>query len=308
MHRPETSTHSLATARTLSPREMLARRAAEIDRALDKALPSETAEPRRLHQAMRYAALSPGKRLRPALVLATAEALGGDTSRAMPCAVAVELVHAFSLIQDDLPCMDDDDLRRGRPATHIAFGEATALLAADGLYTLAFEVIATAPGLAGQVPVMIATLTRGVGTAGVLGGQALDMQGEHSPPNLDLVREIHQRKTAALVRACCRLGALAASASESDREALDAYALNLGLAFQIADDLLDETASAEEAGKRTHKDRARHKQTYPAAIGVDASRAACRQAIADAIAAIRDLDRHGELRGLAEMICGHTDA
>jgi geranylgeranyl diphosphate synthase type II len=222
---------------------------------------------------MRYSLLAPGKRLRPALVLSSAEACGGSLESAIPAAIAVEMIHAYSLVHDDLPAMDDDDLRRGRPTTHIAFDEATAILVGDALQARAFEVLATglAPSIAGRA---CAILARIAGPRNLVGGQADDLAAEKGAlePTIELLEGIHLRKTAALLVGSLELGALTAQATNLQTEALIDFGKNLGLAFQIVDDLLDATGTAETVGKRTGKDAARGKLTYPALLGVEPSR------------------------------------
>ncbi len=246
---------------------------AVVDRALDAEL-SRAAEgaPARLIEAMRYSALGGGKRLRPALVVLSCEACGGDTEAAVPAAVAIECVHAFSLIHDDLPAMDDDDLRRGRPTNHRLFGEALAILAGDALLARAFDVLANQPAAADVSVRMAAELAAATGAAGMIGGQAEDIDGEGCPAESARVQRIHELKTARLFRCGCRLGALAAGAPPRAFDALTRYGHELGLAFQISDDLLDLTATTDALGKRSGKDAAAGKQTFPTAVGVEESR------------------------------------
>jgi len=263
-------------------RESLAAFAAAFDPVLQSHLASGTGAFEHLVEAMRYSALAPGKRLRPYLVVQCCELVGGRCDDAWPAAVAVECVHAFSLIHDDLPAMDDDDLRRGRPTCHKAYGEATAILAGDALLTLAFEVLARQPLPAERSLRMVEELARGAGGAGMIGGQAADIDGEQRPPSVELARYIHARKTAALLRTACRLGALAGGAADVDLEAVGGFGHSLGIAFQIADDLLDVRPAGSQVGKRTGKDAAAGKQTYPRCVGTEASRAAAADAMADA--------------------------
>ncbi len=240
---------------------------------------------------MRYSLLAPGKRLRPALVLMAAEACGGAIEAAMPAAVAVEMVHAYSLIHDDLPAMDDDDLRRGRPTCHVQFGEATAILAGDALLARAFEGMVegfTARELpAERIVEAVRCLSRAAGPTALVGGQADDLatSGEETaPPNqLDHLESIHRRKTGALFAASLDLGAIAVAANAAQRAALGYYAESMGLAFQIVDDLLDHQGSADEVGKRTGKDLERGKLTFPGLLGVEPSRQRATQLIDEAI-------------------------
>ena len=238
-----------------------------------------------LRAAIAHSLLAGGKRLRPVLVLLGCEACGGDADRALPLACAVELVHTYSLVHDDLPAMDDDDLRRGRPTCHRAFDEATAILAGDAMLTLAFEL---APrGLPGDVAAAcVVELARAAGACGMVGGQAADLAAERDPAGVrtgDRLEAIHRRKTGALLACCPSLGARAAGADESRRTALLRYGRNLGLAFQIADDLLDLTGDAQTMGKAVRKDAGSGKLTYPALYGVGESR----RRAADLVAAAR---------------------
>jgi geranylgeranyl diphosphate synthase type II len=253
---------------------------AEIDSHLDSILEPHDGIPGELLEAMRYSLLAPGKRIRPLLVLLAAEACRGG-SNPWPAACSVEMVHVYSLIHDDLPAMDDDDLRRGLPTCHKKFGEANAILAGDALLTMAFQVLAEGyPGAVGSA--CCADLARLAGAAGMVGGQVVDLAWEHSPdPNKrDLLEleSLHTRKTGALIRACLRLGARVAHANHEDEppfdllQRLDGYGRCLGLAFQITDDLLDVAGDAEHAGKRVGKDAARGKLTYPGLLGIDESR------------------------------------
>src|SRR5687768_1061575 len=215
---------------------------------------------------MRYAVLSGGKRLRPLITLALAEAVGGNIEEALDAGCAVELVHCFSLVHDDLPILDNDDLRRGIPTVHIAFDEPTALLAGDALFALAFEVVSKT-GRAEAV----AMLAEASGTRGMVGGQTIDVESEGHMVDLTVIEWIHRRKTGALFEAAAGLGGLFGGGSSEQIEAARSYGLDLGLAFQITDDVLDETASTEALGKRAQADRGLHKATYPSVIGVDGS-------------------------------------
>jgi geranylgeranyl diphosphate synthase type II len=262
----------------------LSRRLVEIrsrvEERLSEALHPENGFPESLREAMRYSLLAPGKRLRPALVVLAAEACGREAADPWPAACAVEMIHAYSLIHDDLPAMDDDDLRRGLPTCHKKFDEALAILAGDALQTMAFQVLAE-----GYPPATAAaccrTLARASGPAGMIGGQVDDMEasGRREPADLSVeaLEKLHARKTGALIRASLTLGALAAYAPESPPppetlECLDGYGWRLGLAFQITDDLLDVEGSADQTGKRVGKDAARGKLTYPGLLGVPESR------------------------------------
>lgn len=261
--------------------------------------------PAALGNAMRYSLLSSGKRLRPILVMLASEAGGGTDEQAMPAACAVEMVHAYSLIHDDLPAMDDDDLRRGQPTCHKKYGEALAILAGDGLLTLAFEVLAEGYPPA-TAAVSCAELARGAGIGGMVGGQVLDLTADgkiDGGTRLESVADleaIHRRKTGALFHASLRLGLLAAQGSriggvdKALQAKLDTYGRAFGLAFQIADDLLDVEGSANVAGKRVGKDSARGKLTYPRLLGIAESRDRANRLVAEAVAAVAELGSAGE--------------
>ncbi|WP_275672327.1 (2E,6E)-farnesyl diphosphate synthase [Thermomonas alba] len=251
----------------------LTRWRARVEAALDAVLPDPEASPRRLHAAMRHGVLNGGKRMRPLLVYATGHALGAAEEMLDSTAVAVELIHCYSLIHDDLPAMDDDALRRGQPTVHVAFDEATAILAGDALQALAFEVLAGAPQSPATRVAMLAELARAAGVAGMCGGQALDIDATGQRIDLPALERLHALKTGALLRCAVRLGALAADASPQQAAALDAYAEALGLAFQIKDDLLDIEGDAASLGKTAGKDQAQDKATFPALLGVQPSHA-----------------------------------
>ncbi len=258
-----------------------------VEEALDRFLPAGCVRPARLHEAMRYSVFSGGKRLRPILALAAFELSGGRGEGVMAAACATELIHAYSLIHDDLPAMDDDDVRRGRPTCHKAFGEALAILAGDGLLTLAFEIVAREASLPPERRVaVIEELAAANGSAGMVGGQVADMEGEGVEPSLDSITFIHTRKTAMPLRSAVRVGAIAAGAGESELGALSPYGEAIGLAFQIADDLLDVTGTVEEVGKAVGKDLARGKMTYPAVVGVDAASDRARELVLVAISSL----------------------
>jgi farnesyl diphosphate synthase len=269
----------------------LARWADRIEIALARALPDPLIEPMRLHAAMLYAVLGTGKRMRPALVYAAGCALGANEDSLDAPAVAVELVHAYSLVHDDLPAMDDDALRRGRATVHVAFDEATAILTGDALQALAFEVLAHSAWPAGLRVELVATLSRASGTSGMCGGQALDLAstgvsnagladvdrahaGSVAAANItvDALERMHVQKTGALIRAAVRMGALCAQADAETLSRLDDYAAALGLAFQIRDDILDVEGSSAELGKTAGKDAAQSKSTYPSLLGMTESR------------------------------------
>ncbi len=238
-----------------------------IEAELEGILPLAECAPRSLHGAMRYAMFPGGKRLRPVLALMAAQVTGGDLSAALRPAAGLELLHTYSLIHDDLPCMDDDELRRGRATCHIAFDEATALLAGDALLTLAFEAVASGGGQA------VSALARAAGSLGMVGGQVADLEaeGDGQDPDLARLESIHDRKTGALITASLEIGAIAGGSSD-ERGDLVEFGRLLGRAFQITDDCLDETGSAEELGKRPGADLAKDKLTYPALMGLESSR------------------------------------
>ncbi|HKQ47418.1 MAG TPA: farnesyl diphosphate synthase [Phycisphaerae bacterium] len=245
---------------------------ASIDAAIRACLSESTGAPPRLVEAMRYSLDSGGKRLRPALVLWSCELCGGESDAAMPAALAVECVHTFSLIHDDLPAIDNDDFRRGRPSNHKQFGEAAAILAGDAILTLAFEILSRDAKDARTTVAMIRELAEATGSRGLIGGEIDDLESESHPPGVDAVARIHAAKTARLFQAACRLGALSAGADRSQISALSNYGHELGMAFQAADDLLDVTGSFENIGKPVRKDERACKQTYVRAVGMEEAR------------------------------------
>jgi geranylgeranyl diphosphate synthase, type II len=286
--------------------DWLARARAEVEEALAshlKELQIAMGPHGRLPAAVLYSLQVGGKRLRPILVLETCRVCGGEVQRAVPVALAVEFVHTFSLVHDDLPAMDNDDLRRGQPTNHKVFGEGMAVLAGDWLVTHAFALLASGRYEPPSVQALVRTLAEG--TKWMIEGQGADIEGESRPTDANLVRYIHEHKTAALISACCRLGPLCATAADDVRAALTQYGRHLGLAFQITDDLLDTTSSAEQLGKRAGKDAAAAKQTYPAAFGTEESKAQARREVE---AALRILDPFGSradrLRDLARYVIG----
>lgn len=241
-----------------------------VDRILKKRL-AASREPRRLSASMRYAVFGGGKRLRPGLVYLGCRAFGGDPESVDGAAAAVELIHTYSLVHDDLPCMDDDDLRRGRPTVHIKFDEAMAVLAGDALHTEAFAMIVEASNPK-DVAAMVSTLAAAAGPAGMVGGQVLDLNAEGKTPREDLVRKIHLGKTASLIAASLELGAIGAGATQSQRKAIAEFGIEVGVAFQVADDVLDMTGDATTLGKTPGKDVAARKMTFPAAVGLNEAR------------------------------------
>ncbi len=279
-----------------------------VDDALGRFVPEIVSEskvapdcPPRLAEAMRYSLLGGGKRLRPVLCLLAAEACGGDPSAAMPAACAVEMVHTYSLIHDDLPSMDDDDLRRGRPTCHKQFDEATAILAGDGLLTLAFEVVARGTRPVEAAVACMLALAEGAGPAGMVGGQMADLQAEgRDDPTVEALEAIHRRKTGALLKAALKMGGIVAGADPTILRALDVYGHAVGLAFQIVDDLLDVEGDEAKLGKRVKKDSGLGKWTYPGVLGVVGSRARAKALADEAVAALAPLGNRGTtLRALA---------
>ncbi len=266
---------------------------ARVEDVLARTLPSAETLPTDLHEAMRYATLGGGKRLRACLVYATGEALGAALAALDPAAAAVELIHAYSLVHDDLPCMDDDDMRRGRPSCHKAFGEATALLAGDALQTEAFTVLATAKTLSPHARIrMVEELARASGSLGMAGGQALDLKAG-PVATIEMLEERHGRKTGALIHAAVRLGAL--TAAPEIPAALDDYGRALGLAFQIADDLLDVEGVAMVVGKTIGADAAAGKATFASVLGVAEARRRAHGLYEDGLASLRFLGDNGRL-------------
>jgi geranylgeranyl diphosphate synthase, type II len=254
---------------------------AKVDAALAKYTEYPADCPVRLAEAIRHSLLSPGKRLRPVLVLMAAEACGCAWEQAMPAACAVEMVHTYSLIHDDLPAMDDDDLRRGRPTCHVKFGEATAILAGDALLAQAFEVVAD--GLAPDVAARCcAELARAAGPTMLVGGQADDLSAEYQRGGIEDLERIHRRKTGAMIRVSLRLGGLVGRATEQQLAGLDGYGEKVGLAFQIIDDWLDVQGDEVAMGKRLRKDSQHGKLTFPALLGMEPSRRRAQQLIAEA--------------------------
>jgi len=267
------------------------------------ALPAAGVRPERLHEAMRYAVLQGGKRVRPLLVYASAEVAATPPAAADSAALAVEFVHVYSLIHDDLPCMDDDVLRRGKPTVHVAFDEATAMLAGDALQAEAFRVLADAPVSAEQRVALMGELARAAGTAGMCGGQAIDLAAVGRALTLPELEQMHRMKTGALLRAAVRMGALAGAAPAATVAALDAYAQAIGLAFQIVDDVLDVESTSEALGKTAGKDAEQGKPTYVSAIGLAPARAWAERLREEAIDALGAFDRRADrLRQLADFI------
>ena len=292
-------------AEVAAAREFLERARALVESRLGELVPAETAEPRSVHAAVRWSLFAGGKRLRPALVVAAGETFGAPARKLVDTACAFELIHTYSLVHDDLPAMDDDDLRRGRPTAHVRFGEATAILAGDALQALAFQTIAEDEQLDAATRVrLVSELARAAGTpAGMVAGQAQDLAAE---ARADVTGEelelIHQRKTGALITAAARCGAIIAGAGEREIDSVGLYSARLGLLFQITDDLLDVTATAADLGKTPGKDARAAKATYPALYGLDAARERARATYDEACRALDALDADTALlRSLARL-------
>ena len=275
--------------------------ASDADAAMERFLPAENERPGTIHAAMRYCVFAGGKRLRPVLCIAAAEACGGSRELALPAACAVELMHTYSLVHDDLPCMDDDDLRRGRPTCHKVYGEGMAVLCGDALLTEAFAVLAqTRPTARFTVGEMIAELASAGGSRKLIGGQVLDLEGEGKSLSLEDLIRIHEAKTAALLTASIRLGAMSADADPERLAALTKFGHALGLAFQVIDDILDVTQTTENLGKTAGKDAAVAKSTYPAVMGLEESRTEAARLTAEALEALAVFGENGgRLREIA---------
>jgi farnesyl diphosphate synthase len=282
----------------------LSRYRARANRALAACLPAADLPPTQLHEAMRYAVLNGGKRVRATLVYAAGEAVRGEAALFDAPACAVELMHAYSLVHDDLPAMDDDDLRRGKPTCHRAFGEANALLAGDALQSAAFQVLSDGASKARRGMEMIATLAHASGSLGMAGGQAIDLAAVGTQPSLDELENMHRHKTGALIRASVRLGALCgADTSTGQLAQLDAYAACIGLAFQVRDDILDVEADTETLGKTQGADVALNKPTYPSLLGLAAARQKADELHQRAIGELADFDARADaLRELSAFI------
>jgi geranylgeranyl diphosphate synthase, type II len=277
-----------------------------VDAALDRVLPPESAPPVTVHRSMRYSVLAPGKRLRPILVIAGAEAVGGRADAVLDTACALELIHAYSLIHDDLPAMDDDDYRRGRLTNHKVFGEAMAILAGDALLTLAFRLVAAnaarvaSPAIVGDVVTEVADAA---GTDGMVGGQVVDIESEGKSISPEMLDYIHLRKTAALIRASLRVGALLAGAGPAQVEAISQAGQSLGLAFQIVDDILDVEGSLAELGKSAGSDERKKKATYPSLHGLPASKQRARELIEETKRRLAPLGPAADpIRALADFV------
>ena len=280
----------------------------QVDQELDRRL-TRNATSERLQETMRYSVLGGGKRVRPALCMAAARAMGSHESTALAPACALELIHAYSLVHDDLPAMDDDDLRRGRPTAHIAFDEASAILAGDALQTLAFALLSEAPALSDRQRVaMISELARASGHQGMVGGQAIDLESVGRQLNVEQLEAMHRHKTGALIEASVRLGALTSeTVTERQLTNLTDYASALGLAFQVQDDLLDIEGDTEIIGKRQGSDVAKAKPTYPALLGIDGARQHLARLLDEALVALESFGPEADtLRAMADYVVARS--
>ncbi len=291
---------------TLDLKAYLESRLALVEAALERVLPPESAPPTTVHRAMRYSVLAPGKRLRPILVVAGAEAVGGHAEQVLDTACALELIHAYSLIHDDLPAMDDDDYRRGRLTSHKVFGEAMAILAGDALLTLAFRLIATnaaARADAAIVGRVVAEVADAAGTGGMVGGQVVDIESEGKTISAEMLDYIHLHKTAALIRVALRVGAVLAGGRAEQVDAISGAGQALGLAFQIVDDILDVEGNLAELGKTAGSDERKQKATYPSLHGLPASKARARELIEETKRRLIPLGPAAEpIRALADFV------
>jgi geranylgeranyl diphosphate synthase, type II len=288
----------------MSLENYLRSRQAQVDRALGRLLPAARQRPATLHHAMRYSLFAGGKRLRPILCVAAAEACGGRVPAALPAACAVECVHTYSLVHDDLPCMDDDDFRRGKPTSHKVFGEGVAVLAGDALLTVAFEILAgVRPTPRYDLAAFVVELAQAAGSQRLIAGQVADLEAEGRKTNAAQLRFIHESKTAALITATVRLGGMSANATAGQLGALTRFGRSLGLAFQVIDDILDVTQTSAKLGKSAGKDVAAKKATYPAVFGLEKSRREAGRLTQAARRALRPLgDAAGTLQALADRL------
>jgi len=290
---------------TIPLQAFLAQEVKEIDRVLAHWVPTEATEPASIHKAMRYSLFAGGKRIRPILGIAAARAVSDAPDGVEHAVCSLELIHTYSLIHDDLPALDNDDLRRGRPTCHKVFGDAMAILAGDSLLTLAFEVLSRLSGVSAEIKIrLVEELARASGTVGgMIGGQVHDIEGERQHPTARLLDSIHRAKTGALLRASVRMGAIYAGATAEELAALSEYGEHAGLAFQIVDDVLDVEESSEALGKTAGKDQAQQKITFPAVYGLERSRQMAEEERLAAHTALRRFDdRADRLRQIADYI------
>ena len=288
-------------------KDYLQNRSALVDRALERWMPGEEVLPRSLHQAMRYSVFAGGKRLRPILMIAACESLGGHAGQVLHAACAMEMIHTYSLIHDDLPAMDDDDFRRGRPTNHKVYGEATAILAGDALLTEAFRLLADAEANRSVPPAtvikVIELVARYAGSQGMVGGQVVDMESEGKEIDFPTLEYIHTHKTGGLILASVQVGALLGGANDSQVAAIKRFGGAAGLAFQIADDILDVVGDQQHLGKNVGSDQTRGKATYPAQLGLDEARQRADELCGIAISALAPLGQSAEiLQELARYI------
>jgi len=292
------------------PREFLGSCRTLIDAELDRLIPKQSASPERVHAAIRWSVFAGGKRFRPALLIAVGQTFGAPLDQLMRTACAFEMIHTYSLIHDDLPSMDDDDLRRGRATCHIQFDEATAILAGDALQALAFQTIAEDERLSAELRIqLVAEIAGAAGTpAGMVAGQALDLEAESRDVAHDEVSRIHSYKTGALIYTAARAGALISGATEDELHAITAFGINLGLLFQITDDLLDVTATADELGKTPGKDARAKKATYPSIYGIEVTRETILAVHRTTCTELESIDRSTQLlKSIADFIL-HREA
>ena len=288
-------------------KDYLEHKRVEVDRFLDEVTPPAATPPAMLHESMRYSLLAGGKRVRPILAIASAEALGPPPPGVMAVACSLELIHTYSLIHDDLPSMDNDDFRRGKPTNHKVYGEAMAILAGDALLTMAFDLISRPDLMKGCDPArqvrILQELAFGSGNMGMVGGQVFDIQAEHKDIDLTALQNIHKHKTGMLIRAAVRMGAIAGGASDRQLDDMTGYAEDIGLAFQIADDVLNVTGTREELGKNPNTDAERGKKTYPTFHGVEGAKRLADECVARGIARLSSFGTSaGPLRDLARYI------
>jgi geranylgeranyl diphosphate synthase type II len=288
-------------------KDYLEQKRAQVDRFLDEVSPPAATPPITLHESMRYSLLAGGKRVRPILAIAAAEALGPPPPGMMAVACSLEFIHTYSLIHDDLPSMDNDDFRRGKPTNHKVYGEAMAILAGDALLTMAFDVISRPDLMKGCEPLrqvrIIQELAFGSGNVGMVGGQVLDIQAEHQDIDLSTLQNIHKHKTGMLIRAAVRMGAIVGGATDRQLDDMTGYAEDIGLAFQIADDVLNVTGTREELGKNPNTDAERGKKTYPTFYGVEDAKRLADECVARGITRLSSFGPSADpLRDLARYI------
>ncbi len=282
-----------------------------VNSALDNYLPKAETLPASLHDSMRYSVFAGGKRIRPILMLAACETVGGNVANVLPAACAIEMIHSYSLIHDDLPAMDDDNFRRGIPTNHKVYGEATAILAGDGLLTEAFILLSN-PATCGSIPLtdireIIHILAKSAGSMGMVGGQVVDMEAEEKPIDLPTLEYIHTHKTGALILAAIEIGAILGGATAEQRKALSNYGKNAGLAFQVADDILDIVADQSQLGKDVGSDQERGKATYPALLGLTGARQRAADLHGQALTALEQFDESARpLREIASFIVNRS--